>query len=321
MNTFHAMNTDFLLAGLTQTKAAAVQISIQEAQHRFSRFEAESEISRINRHSGQWLTVSELTFQLLQAAIDAYEETDGLFHPFLGEMMQQIGYDRSFEHLNAPPDWGTFRSARVAVAPTADCPLSVYLELEEKNSQVRLTPGVSLDLGGIAKGWIAQQNCDRLQLEGVSSGLIDAGGDVVLWGRHPQHTLWGVGVASPGSSGSDIAALWCEGTTAIATSSIVKRRWRTRTNKDQHHIIDPRSQGPADSDLLQVTVLARDLISAEQYAKCLLILGSQTGFAWLQRKKPTLAFIAVRSDGRVISSDNLHWYCSEWEVQSNANVI
>ncbi|HWR40143.1 MAG TPA: FAD:protein FMN transferase [Patescibacteria group bacterium] len=321
MNTFKAMNTDFLLAGLAPEKTAAIQTLIEQAQNAFSRFDPASEISAINRRSGHWVTVSPLTFQVLLAAMDAYRETDGLFHPFLGDTMQQLGYDRSFEQLDSPPDWGSFRRSPAALLPTAGLPLAAYLELAEESSQVRLTPGVALDLGGIAKGWIAQHACDRLQLEGVTNGLIDAGGDIILWGQHPQHTLWGVGVAPPSGTGADIADLWCEGTTAIATSSIVKRRWRTPQKKDQHHIIDPRTQAPAHSDLLQATVLSRDLVSAEQYAKCLLILGSQTGPGWLQRKRPALAFIAVRSDGYVIRSNNLHWYCSEWEVQSNVNCI
>ena len=314
MMTFEAMNTQFLLAGLTPAKEAETRTRIQMAQKTFSRFDPASEITAINQQHGQWVAVSPLTFQLLQDAAAAYEETDGLFNAWLGETLENLGYDKSFEKLRQASPFSSFHPPGREPPPRL---LSARaLRLDEKRSLVSVAPEASLDLGGIAKGWIAQYACDQLQLTGTSSGLIDAGGDIILWGQDPENVRWGVGIAHPLGQEEDIADLWCEGTVAIATSSILKRRWQAGGQNVFHHIIDPRTRLPADSDLVQATVLSRDLTVAEQYAKCLLILGSVQGIPWLRQKRPDLAFITVCNDGRILRSDNLQGYCPESEVLS-----
>jgi len=321
MPTFEAMNTGFLIAGLTPMERDKVLAFVRDAENTFSRFSATSTISTINNSKGQWVEINPLTLQLLKDSIAAYYDTDGLFNPFLGEVMHKLGYHQSFEKLTSitaldDQTWRSRCNKPALPAPTEQLPL--YLDFDEHNHRVRLDQAVSLDLGGIAKGWVAQQACERLQLDGVSSGLIDAGGDIILWGQEPRQKLWGVGVAHPFEKGSDIADLWLEGLTAIATSSIVKRHWKTADNYNVHHIIDPRTNEPSSSDLIQVTILARNLVVAEQYAKCLLILGSSVGVPWIATKRADLAYIAVRGDGRIVTSQNLPTYCSDLEVAAHA---
>ncbi|MBP2666717.1 MAG: hypothetical protein H6Q76_1697, partial [Firmicutes bacterium] len=190
------------------------------------------------------------------------------------------------------------------------------LEMDSHKQQVRLSPFAAIDVGGIAKGWTAQRAADGLMAAGIRGGLIDAGGDVVLWGKEPAQGVWGIGVADPLGSGEDIAEFWVEGLTAIATSSVVKRRWQNPGQDPAHHILDPRTGVSAASDLLQATVVARDLSIAEQYAKCLLVLGSAAGVPWLAQRRPDLAFVVVRVDGTIVHSDNLKVYAQEWKVSS-----
>jgi thiamine biosynthesis lipoprotein len=118
-------------------------------------------------------------------------------------------------------------------------------------------------------------------------------------------------------SGEDIADLWCDGLTAMATSNVVKRSWQSPGRGVVHHILDPRTALPAQSDLLQVTVLARDLSVAEQFAKCLIVLGSAAGFPWISQRQPNLAYIGVQRDGLIRASDNLNFYAKEWEVKKH----
>ena len=316
MITFEAMNTHFLLAGLSPAEETQIESLVQSAQTMLSRFEPGSELTRINKLGGQWVPATPLVFQLLKDATAAYRETDGLFNPFMGEILKELGYDKSFEQLPRPSEKRKHITSVFSTSSLSNSQLRLpsYLDFDERDSQVCLSPNVTLDLGGIAKGWIAQYAYNQLQLSGTTAGLIDAGGDIILWGQHPEQTLWGVGVAHPFDDNKDIADLWCKETTAIATSSVVKRRWQSTSNDNLHHIIDPRTQAPASSDFVQVTILARDLTFAEQYAKCLLILGSKDGLTWLQKKRSDLGYIAVCNDGCVIASNNLHEYCTELEV-------
>ena len=318
---FKAMNTDFLVDGLSQDAAKSVQETVRQAESAFSRFVPDSEISRVNQSAGEWTSVSPLTYDLLRDAANAFQATEGLFNPFMGREVAALGYDRSFETLPAAPQptFGMQETAVRSVLPGMAAATEFLLrqpplDMDSQKQQVRLSPFAAIDVGGIAKGWTAQRAADGLMAKGIRNGLIDAGGDVVLWGREPAQGVWGIGVADPLGSGEDIAEFWIEGLTAIATSSVVKRRWKNPGQAPAHHIIDPRTGVSASSDLVQATVLARDLSIAEQYAKCLLVLGAAEGIPWLGERRPDLAFVVVRGDGMIIHSDNLKGYAQEWKV-------
>jgi thiamine biosynthesis lipoprotein len=321
MTTFKAMNTTFFLAGLNQENTGKIQNMIAYAEKTFSRFNPNSEISHINQRRQHWVQISPLTFALLTDAMRAYHKTQGIFNPFLGNTIQELGYDQSFETL-APTAKAALEdqlhSTPDLVPPTEDH-LPSYLEFDTKACRVRLAATVSLDLGGIGKGWIAQYASNQLQLCGVKHGLIDAGGDIILWGQEPKQGVWGIGVANPFHHDKDIASLWLTGQVGIATSSIHKRQWRTSSHEQVHHIIDPRTNKASNSDLIQVTILSSHLLIAEEYAKCLLILGTKIGFPWLMKQEPQLAYIAIKKDGTILASTNINHYCLEMEVFSHVH--
>jgi thiamine biosynthesis lipoprotein len=318
---FRAMNTEFLLAGLPTGVAAEVQHRIIEAERKFSRFLADSEISRINETPDEWVPVSPLACELLTEALAAVQATEGLFNPFMGLTLQTWGYDRSFELLRERRARPKFqRETTMRVISRATHGMSAPLAMNPQQLAVRLDKGVSIDVGGIAKGWVAQREANGLIVRGIPSGLIDAGGDVVVWGQEPEQGLWGIGVANPMPSGEDVASLWLEGLTAMATSSIVKRSWQTTKTGAAHHILDPRTGAPAVTDFLQVTVIGRNLSVAEQYAKCLIVLGSSVGLPWLEKRQPELAYIGLCRDGSVYVSANLDKYALEWEVKKHVKL-
>ena len=322
---FRAMNTDFLVAGLSAPSSAAVRKQVEWAEAAFSRFKPDSEISRINQSGGDWVSVSTLTYDLLADALAAFAATDGLFNPFLGRAMQAAGYDRSFELLK--PESLQTREGSQQIADASffhHAPAPVFsvmpLEMDAAGQRIRLLPEVTIDLGGIAKGWTAQRAADQLIAAGAPAGLIDAGGDVVVWGCEPEQGVWGIGVGHPLGREEDIADLWLEGLTAVATSSVAKRRWQKQGQGMVHHILDPRTGQSAVSDLLQATVLARDLVVAEQFAKCMIVLGSETGLAWLGKKRPDLSCILVRRDGAVLTGGNLAQYIKESELRDHVDL-
>ena len=319
---FRAMNTDFLVAGVPARAAEEVKALVDLAETRFSRFSPTSEISRLNQTAPAWTAVTSLTYDLLVDAAEAYHATGGLFNPFLAETMQTIGYDQSFEALTPVKDRSGINTciAQKQDLFASPLPLPEQLEFDFATQSIKVATGATIDLGGIAKGWIAQRAANRLIASGIKQGLIDAGGDVVLWGSEPMQGSWGVGVGHPLAEDQDIADLWLEGLTAIATSSIVKRRWQRSGELSAHHILDPRTGSPACSDLLQATVIGRDLVVAEQYTKLLIILGSAAGSRWIADRCPDLAYILVRSDGAIINSDNLNRYTKDWRVDTHVEL-
>ena len=300
------------------------------AETRFSRFSPTSEISLLNQTGQTWTAVTALTYDLLVDAADAYHATGGLFNPFMAEKMRTIGYDQSFENLpqvkvaQRPKDIKIILASSVPREADKESILGALLpeplEFDFAVQSIKLATGAAIDVGGLAKGWIAQRAANQLVTSGVKHGLIDAGGDVVLWGSDPTQGSWGVGVGHPLAGDHDIADLWLEGLTAIATSSVVKRRWQRSGELPVHHILDPRTGSPACSDLLQATVIGRDLVAAEQYTKGLIILGSAAGSRWIAAQRPDLAYIMVRSDGAILHSDNLNLYTKDWRVDAHVEL-
>src|SRR5262249_39127562 len=157
------------------------------AEARLSRFLPESELSRINDRAGRPVRVSRLTFRAVRAALAAAHATEGLFDPTAHRALLAAGYDRSFallpRRMDAPsvlilPLTGRYRE--VALDPATGC--------------VRLPAGVGLDLGGIAKGWLADAVLRRLARYGAA--LTDLGGDLAL-SYLPGEERWEVEVADP----------------------------------------------------------------------------------------------------------------------------
>jgi thiamine biosynthesis lipoprotein len=118
---------------------------------------------------------------------------------------------------------------------------------------------------------------------------------------------WPIGVANPLSPDDDLELLLLAGG-GVATSGRDYRRWQ-RDGVWYHHILDPRTGRPAETDVLSATLVAASARAAEVAAKVAFILGSRDGMAWIQAR-PNLAGLLVLEDGRVMRSNNLRHYTS-----------
>ena len=267
-----------------------------EWESSLSRFRDDSELSALNAADGKPFRVSETMWQVLQVAMRAAGRSDGLVVPTQLDALQAVGYDRSFESIDA---------AAVSVnAPTlvsaADWRV---IRLDAKTQTVRLPRGMHLDLGGVAKGWAADQAVRRLSE--IAPALVDAGGDIAISAEQTNGEPWPIAVADPINPDADLEMLMV-GHGGIATSGRDYRRWR-RNGKWQHHIIDPRTGAPAETDVLSATVIAPTAVSAEVAAKVALIFGSQKGLQWIEARSE-LAGLLVLEDGRLVRSRRMDNY-------------
>jgi thiamine biosynthesis lipoprotein len=258
----------------------------------FSRFDPHSELSRLNR--GEVEGVSCELWSLLRAALRAEDITGGLVTPCVLDALEAAGYDRSFERVGAgPPLAGS--------EPVPAAGGEIYLEPARR--RVRLPAGKRLDLGGFGKGWAADR-CAR-RLGKFTSTLVDAGGDIAVSAPRPDGQPWRIAIAHPTQPGRSLAVLpLLYG--GVATSGRNLRRW-SQAGQPHHHLIDPRTGRPAETDVMSASVLAPTALEAETAAKAALILGSRAGLAWLEAR-PRLAGILVLEDGRVLPSPALSPY-------------
>jgi thiamine biosynthesis lipoprotein len=235
--------------GLERGRLAWATAWVAERHDRFSRFEPDSELSRLNAVAGRWVDVSPELEGLLRAALEAHRLSGGLVHAGVLGSMLAIGYTRP---LRLGPTAATVSGA-APPPPLADM-------LEVAPGRARLGAGTGIDLGGIAKGWLA----DRLTAELGENCLVNLGGDLFARGRGPDGEGW------PVALGGSTVLLRDQG---AATSGVRRRSWQDG-GEVLHHLIDPRTGRPARTDLSQVSVVAATAAEAEVHAKTALLLGS-----------------------------------------------
>lgn len=273
--TFRAMGTDIAVIAeddeaLVATEVAAI---FHDAEQRFSRFLEASELSALNRADGPFEASIPL-FEALERGRRYAQMTGGIFDPGVGAALVAHGYDKSF----AP---GALD--RGAVAPLEASSFSA-VSLDPHTRTVRRPAGTLVDLGGMIKGATVDAAARALR----GAGAIDAGGDAVVRGR-----AWPVEVEDPLDASRVLVTLSLSNA-AIATSAPNRRRWRAG-ERVAHHLIDPRTGAPAESDLLQVTVVAPSAELADVAAKTVFVLGEREGRRFLERH--ALAAVLVRADG------------------------
>ncbi len=254
-----------------------VEREFAEQEQRFSRFRDDSELSTVNRSETRPTRVSEPFAALVGRALRAAAETDGLFDPTVLPAMLAAGYDRTFEDVIV--------TAREVLRPAA--PTGRWREIVLDLDVLTLPEGVALDLGGIAKGWTAD-NAARRASAVLPWGIVDAGGDMRAFGRVPSSGLE-IGVEHPFDAHVEVLRLALTHG-ALATSSIVRRSW----GPNLHHLIDPRTGRPASTDVVQASVWADSCVEAEVAAKVALLRGI-----------PALDDVAatlVLEDGSVVTS-------------------
>lgn len=161
---------------------------------------------------------------------------------------------------------------------------------------ILLPPGMALDLGGIAKGWIAEQAALILS-EFSSACAVNAGGDMFLVGHPDGEDQWPVAIEDPLQPENDLTTLRVD-PGAVATSTVTKRVWK-QEEKQRHHLIDPRTGEPAVTDWLSVTVIAPHTYEAEVFAKALLIGGPQESEEIARKCGTQFSYLAVDHDRKI----------------------
>lgn len=261
---------EHVLWGVSSSVADDLEVELRARFERweriFSRFAPESELSLLNHRSGQWVPVSETMFTVLMAAYDGFIISNGRFDATILESLEQAGYDRSFEMIRTTTiDWFETRTLVDIRTPGMQ-----ELEFDRQAHAVRIPAGVRIDLGGIAKGAFVD-SLDELLRE-LPGSIVDAGGDLRLWGYPGNEDSWRIGIQHPGMLGVDIAELqFLPGeSVAVATSSTRTRTWLAGTTR-QTHLIDPRVGRAVPWTTPSITVVANSVTRAEIEAKSILI--------------------------------------------------
>jgi thiamine biosynthesis lipoprotein len=256
--------------------AALARRRLLEWHRQFSRFEPDSELSRLNRDPHETVAVSPVMARLIAAIQNAAEESGGLVDGTLAAEIERAGYA---EHLEP----GTLALAELlagapARAPAGPSPRSRWsaVSLDRRGGTVTRPPEVRFDSGGIAKGLFGDI------LAGVLGGhpafAVDCSGDLRIGGTAALERP--VRVASPFDESIIHSFELSEG--AVATSGIGRRSWLDADGRPAHHLLDPATGRPAFTGLVQVTAVAPSAVEAEVLAKTALLRGRDGAAATLR---------------------------------------
>lgn len=261
-HTFRSMGTRVVVLGPSGDPRFDEAISRVEGrfaveERRFSRFRADSELTLVNVGGGGVRTAVTPEFaEVVRLSVDAAARSDGLFDPTVHDALVAAGYDRTFDEVLA--------GARGELHPVSPC--GRWGDVEVGDRWVTLPAGLHLDLGGLAKGWTVDRAAGDALATGLPWVVVNAGGDLVLAGDPPAID---VRVEDPHDASAELMRIRLDAG-ALATSSVTKRAW----GPGLHHLIDPRTGGPARSGVLQASTWGPSCAEAELRSTWALVEGA-----------------------------------------------
>lgn len=255
---------------------------------------AHSEVMSINQAAGDRpVVVSQAVYALITLGKAASVLPDSLFNVAIGPLVKcwKIGFNGN----SVPPL--TDIQALLALTDPHDVVLN-----DEDCSVFLQKSGMELDLGAIAKGYIADLVRDYLRQKGVENALINLGGNVQTQGGavDSEGGSWGIGLKKPYAGPDELIGVIHIRGKSVVTSGVYERYFE-QAGKRYHHILDPHSGYPLNNELLSVTVVCQHSIEGDIYSTLLYGMGVEKGLAYLATR-PDIDAIFVTRDRQIICS-------------------
>ena len=277
---------------VAQAAATAGFAEIRRLEELLSTWIPTSELSRVNAAAGVMpIHVSPETLTVVQRAVQAAEMTDGGFNIAIGPAVDAW---RVTEGQRIPTE-----SELDALRPLVDLH-AVHADVQAQTIYLEKR-GMRIDVGGIGKGYAADQAADALRRAGAVAGVVALSGDIKTFGRLPGGKMFPVGIQHPREEGSVLAWIDLQDE-AISTAGDYERFFE-REGIRYHHILDPRTLQPARS-CQSVTVIAREGVWADGLDTGIFVMGPERGMELVERL-PDVEAIIVDQDGHLLVSSGL----------------
>ena len=250
-----------------------------------------SDVWNLNLHAGESVTVSEDTQKILSLAVQLNHDSDGAFNIAVGELVHLW---KVISGDNRIPKEKEIQKAVEKIRK---------VDIEIKGECAGIPEGISIDLGGIAKGYIADRTAELLKTRGVEHALINFGGNIIALGSKPEGGPWRVGLQTPfGVHGEDyFAVLPCVDKTVV-TSGIYERGF-TLNGVRYHHILDPMTGWPVQNSLLCAVAVGTNSFAADALTTAMFVLGKERGIKLAE--KYGMQYLFLDSDYRLTYSSDL----------------
>lgn len=254
---------------------------------------ASNDVVQINENAGiQPVPASPDTINMLERSYYFAGLTGGAFDVTIGPVMDLWGFGKNEQHVPADGEINKALSLVDYKKVQVDRnPMTVFLT----------KPEMSLDLGGVAKGYATDEAVKALREAGIQHAIINAGGNVYALGDKPDGSPWRVGVQDPRGDKGIIAILFLKDKAAVTSGDY--QRYFEQDGVRYHHIIDP-STGKQARDVMQTTVVADSAADADILSTALFVLGAQNGMRFVQ-ELPAAGAVFIGADRQVSYTENL----------------
>lgn len=229
-------------------------------------------VARLNAAAGSGsVALDGVTASLLQQCLEVAQASDGAFDPCILPVSRLWDFDA--ETFTVPDAAG--------IAAALDACSWKTLSLSGDAASLSL-PGSGLDLGGIGKGAACDQALGVYRSRGVPGAVIAVGGSVGVWGAKEDGSPWTIAVRDPDGGATESLGTLSVASGCVSTSGTYEKQ-RTDGETVYHHILDPRTGYPADTDLVSVTVMCESGALSDALATACIVLGRQAGAKLLDR--------------------------------------
>ncbi|PKM38831.1 MAG: hypothetical protein CVV04_12915 [Firmicutes bacterium HGW-Firmicutes-9] len=243
-----------------------------------------SDIDRLNQNAGKEpIAVSDITYRVLQDSLFFSEKTDGLFDVTAGPLIKLWAIDPPDGHYPSPQELD-------ATLPLIDYHKINFLG----DSRIELADqGMIVNLGAIAKGTIAEEMKTYLLSRGVTSALINLGGNVLALGSKPDGSSFIIGIQDPSSSrGEYLMSIQIDNESVVSSGDY--ERYFEYEGKIYHHILNPNTGFPAETNIKQVTIVTDNSQKADGLSTSVLLLGVQKGIQLVESLEGVEAILITK---------------------------
>jgi len=274
--------------------------AIQEAidrlnfiENKMSVFKEFSEVSMINKKAGvSSQAVSKDTYFVIKKAVEYSRLSKGTFDPTIKPIVSlwRIGSD----------------NPRIPSKSeiTNNLKLVNYEDiiLDEKNLSIGLKhANQAIDVGGIAKGYATDEVKKVFKNNRIESALIDLGGNIYVLGTKPDKTLWNVGIQNPiDTRGEHIGVISVENKSVVTSGNY--ERYFTKEGKIYHHIIDPKTGYPSESEIISSTIISDHSIDGDGLSTGIYIMGLEKSFKLIESLKGIDAIFITKNKEAYLTS-------------------
>ncbi|WP_454054544.1 FAD:protein FMN transferase [Clostridium sp. Marseille-Q7071] len=254
-----------------------------------------TELDKVNEMSGkEAVVVGEDTFTIVESGLYYSKISNGNFDITIGPIVKLWGIGS--ENARVP-------SEKEIIEKKSLINYNDVILDSEKNSIFLKNPNMIIDLGGIAKGYAADEMKNLLVDNGVKSAMINLGGNLYILGNKPNGKQWKIGIQDPNGGSTDTVGNILVNDKSIVTSGTYERFLEV-DGKVYHHILDPKTGYPYESDLLSATIISDKSMDGDGLSTYTFALGREKGLEFINSLEDIEA-IFITKDNEIYLTNGL----------------